>query len=67
MRNIYGSPLPLHPVAVAVAVATVNGGVKAPLLTSMGQSRYFFTDGFPRAHTIAEKWGHVPTLLGFGF
>ena len=35
MRNIYGSPLPLHPVAVAVAVATVNGGVKAPLLTSM--------------------------------
>ena len=34
-KNIYGSPLPLHPVAVAVAVATVNGGVKAPLLTSM--------------------------------
>ena len=37
MRNIYGSPLPLHPVAVAVAVATVNGGVKAPLLTSMAK------------------------------
>ena len=34
-KNIYGSPLPLHPVALAVVVATVNGGVKAPLLTSM--------------------------------